>query len=257
MKKIIPLSVLTLGVVGAASAQVLYDNTLNDNGGYSINGAILQNGGNTIVTNTDFEEIHLASGYAGLNLANVSMDLYNGNSAPVFTQVYVQLYNDDSNVTAGAPGTSFFNYDGSLTLNHGVTRGFGFDLLNTSSGNISHFFPLPTDGNLWVSIAFTDPATGDVAAQAALLNHLSPAVGGPPTVGTTPGVDTYAYSSNDTLGNGFFGVTDPQQVVWANGANFGVHIDGTTATPEPFTMGLGLAGIGLAVRRRMKAKASK
>ena len=52
----------------------------------------------------------------------------------------------------------------------------------------------------------------------------------------------------------FTGITSLQ---FSAGSNYLYQIDNIhvpSGTPEPFTMGLGIAGIGLAVRRRMKAK---
>src|ERR1700722_7943524 len=130
MLRFIALSGVAIGLVGLCSADTLYDNTANDNAGFFINGAtdgagnaVIENG--NIITNTDFEEVHLAPGYAGMDLSKISTDLFNSNASSVTTQVWIQLY-DDSN--GGAPGNSFFNYDGAITLGAGLTTGFSFDL---------------------------------------------------------------------------------------------------------------------------------
>ena len=53
-----------------------------------------------------------------MDLANISTDLFNGGNSAVTTQVWIQLYDDSNN---GAPGQEFFDYDGQITLNPGLT----------------------------------------------------------------------------------------------------------------------------------------
>jgi choice-of-anchor C domain-containing protein len=198
-----------------------------------------------------------------------------------------QLVNGDLKSTSlGTPGTFVTLASGNTQIN-GWTVGDG--VLDAGSGSVDFIGALwqappgettsvDLDGNNPGSISQT--VTGLTVGWTYTLNfYLSGNPDGPPATkvlmllgGAIPNTFTYTLSGNTyanmmyQLENATFTASttselikfssdDPAgtQAAWGPVVG-GVHL-APSGTPEPFTMALGLAGIGLAVRRRLKAKA--
>ncbi len=232
-RTLIALSALAL-LTTAASAQLIYDNTITSTGYYFANEGATNIGGNTI-TALVADDITPAAGYVGQTISRIGFGVVNGNGASVTLRPLLRMW--DGTGTGGGPGNLINGWNfNPVTISGNSFQGFTF----TPNG-----LTVPS-GLFWLGMTFDDN-NGTTGISVTQLNSIGMALFNPPAIGTSQD----AFFVTDTAGS--FLVNNPVGgIYWFNGnpvANFYFSIQ---VVPEPTGMALmGLAGlIAFAVRRR-------